>query len=191
MNSSRFSNIALVVEHDCETRFPKSNTNFSRKSTGVEQSMALRFKIADEGGKRDKDWQRVNTYIADVLKDVHVLYSKLARLQGDFTGDELMKLEKISERILDVGSDLTSFMRDFHSGDASMASPEVYGNPHGGGGDGRIQPPQEVSDVSGDFESEIDNEDDDEFSDFKDESSDDEFEKKPEEKSDKKIEENT
>lgn len=63
--------------------------------------------------ENEADWQRVNSYVADVLKDCHVLYAKLARLQGDFNGSDLEKLEQISTQVLDMGVELSNFSRDF------------------------------------------------------------------------------
>ena len=93
----------------------------------------------------DADWQRVNSYIADVLKDAHVLYAKLARLQGDFGGAELDQLQKISEAVLVLGDELSVFSKDFYDGKYRMQQSEfTYGDqggapiPTGGGG---AQPP--------------------------------------------------
>lgn len=86
---------------------------------------------------RDAEWQRVNSYIADVLKDSHVLYAKLARLQGDFTGHELRELEKISEDVLSVGEMLSHFSKNFYDGKINMADSQTqYGDDGGGGGGG-------------------------------------------------------
>lgn len=77
--------------------------------------------------ERDQEWQRVNSYVADVLKDTHVLYAKLARLQGDFAGSELGELEKISESVLNLGEQLSRFMKAFHEGDATMLKSKIFG----------------------------------------------------------------
>ena len=94
---------------------------------------------------RDAEWQRVNSYIADVLKDTHVLYAKLARLQGDFIGRELDELEKISESVLSLGEELSQFSKAFYEGKLSMAEGDLaYGTPPGGapqGGEGHTAPP--------------------------------------------------
>ena len=79
------------------------------------------------GTDRDAEWQRVNSYIADVLKDSHVLYAKLARLQGDFGGEELMNLEKISEYVLEIGGKLSSFSKAFYEGRADISTDEQFG----------------------------------------------------------------
>jgi hypothetical protein len=71
-----------------------------------------------------KEWQRVNSYIADVLKDAHVLYAKLARLQSDFAGEELDRLLQISENVLVTGETLSKFSRDFYEGRLEMAKTE-------------------------------------------------------------------
>jgi len=82
---------------------------------------------------RDAEWQRVNSYIADVLKDTHVLYAKLARLQGDFIGGELSELEKISEEVLALGEELSKFSKAFYDGKLQMAESDMaYGSPQGG-----------------------------------------------------------
>lgn len=95
------------------------------------------------------EWQRVNSYIADVLKDSHVLYAKLARLQGDFVGEEFDRLAKISEAVLHIGDELSSFSKAFYEGKYDMAQTEFsYGNPGpgqgGGGGGGQGPAPQQA-----------------------------------------------
>jgi len=69
---------------------------------------------------RDAEWQRVNSYVADILKDIHVLYAKLARIQADFTGDELGELEKVSEAILSLGEQISAFSKNFYEGRLDM-----------------------------------------------------------------------
>jgi len=76
---------------------------------------------------KDSEWQRVNSYIADVLKDAHVLYAKLARLQGDFAGTNLEELEKISENVLDIGGKLSAFSKAFYEGRVEIAREGIYG----------------------------------------------------------------
>lgn len=84
-------------------------------------------KIASE--ERGAEYQRVNSYIADVLKDTHVLYAKLARLQGDFRGKELDELVTISEDVLEIGNSLSKFSRAFYEGEyESVKSEFVYGD---------------------------------------------------------------
>ena len=91
-------------------------SKFSDISRAIETNLKMKLATVD----RDAEWQRVNTYIADCLKDGHVLYSKLARLQSD--------LEKISESVLDVGSSLSEFSRTFFEGRSSMTLPDVFGS---------------------------------------------------------------
>lgn len=100
-------------------------SNFSRIARSVQKTVASHVKLATSD--RDAEWQRVNSYIADVLKDAHVLYAKLARLQGDFTGVELDGLEKISEDVLSIGGKLSSFSKAFYEGKASMSEEETFG----------------------------------------------------------------
>lgn len=98
-------------------------TPFARVASQVQKDVSVRVSTSDT----DAEWQRVNSYIADVLKDTHVLYAKLARLQGDFAGSELEGLEKISEDVLNIGSKLSSFSKAFYEGKASMAETEQFG----------------------------------------------------------------
>lgn len=77
----------------------------------------------------DAEWQRVNSYIADVLKDCYVLFAKLARLRGDFAGAELAKLDGISSKVRDMGQELASFSKAFTEGEYSMHKKEQYGGP--------------------------------------------------------------
>lgn len=105
---------------------------FAQIAADVEALMS-RFSAVD----RDSEWHRVNSYIADVLKDSHVLYAKLARLQNDFAGAELSQLEKISEEVLSLGKSLSQFSKDFYDGKYSMTPSETqYG--------GQQQAPQQT-----------------------------------------------
>lgn len=76
------------------------------------------------------EFQRVHSYIADCAKDASVLYAKLARLQGDFRGEELETLIKVSESVLSISSDLQSFSKNFSEGRF-----ETVENPYAGGFD--------------------------------------------------------
>lgn len=123
------------------------------------------------GSDRNAEWQRVNSYIADVLKDAHVLYSKLARLQGDFVGSELTELEKISDDVLDLGERLSLFMKSFHTGEASMLKESQFGGAPEGGAPPGTPPPQVPSEFEPkrdeeDFEVDLDLEGSADFADF-------------------------
>jgi hypothetical protein len=109
-----------------------SESHFASVAKSVQDAVTSRIKTSSTD--RDADWQRVNSYIADVLKDAHVLYAKLARLQGDFAGAELDGLEKISEDVLDIGGKLSSFSRAFYQGKASMSETESFGEEETFGG---------------------------------------------------------
>ncbi len=99
------------------------------------------------GTDRDAEWQRVNSYIADVLKDSHVLYAKLARLQGDFGGTELDNLEKISEYVLEIGGKLSAFSKAFYEGRADISADDQFGEDGAGGEVSR--PPVNLGDLGG------------------------------------------
>jgi hypothetical protein len=107
-------------------------------ATEVEQTFRRQRAAVD----REAEWQRVHSYIADVLKDTHVLYAKLARLEGDFAGEELVRLERISEAVLALGNELSAFSKAFYEGKYSMADTEfTYGGEGGGeGGEGKAPP---------------------------------------------------
>jgi hypothetical protein len=75
----------------------------------------------------DAEWQRVNSYIADVLKDCYVLFAKLARLRGDFAGSELAKLDDISSGVRDMGQSLAGFSKAFNEGEYSMNKKTQFG----------------------------------------------------------------
>lgn len=96
---------------------------FNRVALSVSKELAHHLAASD----KDSEWQRVNSYIADVLKDAHVLYAKLARLQGDFAGVNLEELEKISEHVLDIGGKLSAFSKAFYEGRVEMALEGAYG----------------------------------------------------------------
>ena len=91
---------------------------------------AVRTAAVDE----DAEWQRVNSYIADVLKDCYVLYAKLARLRGDFAGSELSNLDDVSSKVRDMGQELAAFSKSFTEGEYSMSKKEQYGEDGGGEG---------------------------------------------------------
>lgn len=76
----------------------------------------------------DAEWQRVNSYVADVLKDCYVLFAKLSRLRGDFMGHELEELDKVASRVRDIGSALTIFSKAFTEGEYHMNKKEQFGN---------------------------------------------------------------
>jgi hypothetical protein len=118
--------------------------------------------------ERDSEWQRVNSGIADVLKDAHVLYSKMARLQGDFIGKEREKLEEISENILSIGNELSEFIKSFHDGSFEMQSDSYFGSPNGAPqGTPPPQIPQEFESRSEmDLDSEIDEDEEDDMGEF-------------------------
>ena len=100
---------------------------FNRVALQIFQHMNPRISASD----KDAEWQRVNSYIADILKDAHVLYAKLARVQGDFAGSELEDLEKISEDVLNIGGKLSAFSKAFYEGKVNMNESEAYGESDG------------------------------------------------------------
>jgi hypothetical protein len=160
---SRFANIASEVE--AALSHPHVPTQpFREVASGLREAAAK---------DRDQEWQRVNSYIADVLKDAHVLYSKLARLQGDFIGTERNELEKISESVLDIGEKLSHFMKAFHSGEADMLGQTAFGEEGAPPG----TPPPEIPGEfggkeelpKGDFEEEIRLDEEGDLSEFEEE----------------------
>lgn len=175
---SRFAHVAAEV--DAFLSHPKRP---ERPFHQTARSVASRVDVA-AAKDRDQEWQRVNSYIADVLKDAHVLYSKLARLQGDFVSPERDELETISGSVLDLGEQLSQFMKKFHSGEADMLGQSAFGGGEGGAPEGTPPPtiPGEFEEVPGaegpegeeapkekseeDFDTEIQLEEEDEFSEF-------------------------
>ncbi len=146
--------------------------DLGKRFSDVASEVAGRVAYGEEPTEQqhDADWQRVNSYIADVVKDAHVLYSKLARLQGDFIGGELDHLEKISSKVLDLGEQLSTFMKAFHEGDASMMKEKQFGGGQGGGAPSGTPPPaipSEFKRPEEDFETDLDLEGDgDDFKGF-------------------------
>jgi hypothetical protein len=98
----------------------------------------------------DAEWQRVNSYIADVLKDCYVLFAKLARLRGDFAGSELAKLDSVSSRVRDTGQELAGFSKSFTEGEYSMSKKEQYGEEGGEGMD--VEIPSDFEPSAEDFD---------------------------------------
>jgi hypothetical protein len=100
------------------------------------------------GTDEDAEWQRVNTYVADILKDCYVLFAKLARVRGDFAGKELSKLDSISNGIREIGQQLTSFSKAFTEGQYTMNRREQFGDLGPSGGPGGSSPEVEDFDFS-------------------------------------------
>jgi len=96
----------------------------------------------------DSEWQRVNSYIADVLKDCYVLFAKLARLRGDFAGSELSRLDGVSSKVRDLGQELAGFSKAFTEGEYSMSKKEQFG----GGGDDEVDIPSDFEPTAEDFD---------------------------------------
>jgi len=170
MSISSFQTQAAALSARLSGELPRHRTTFARLAAEI-AGMTLAFgEVPQQQTEHDADWQRVNSYIADVLKDAHVLYSKLARLQGDFIGGELSELEKISSVVLDLGEQLSNFMKAFHEGDVSMMKEKQYGGgqPGSGAPPGTPPPsiPAEFKRPEEDFETELDLEGDDDFKGF-------------------------
>lgn len=97
----------------------------------------------------DAEWQRVNSYIADVLKDCYVLFAKLARLRGDFAGSELAKLDGTSAKVRDLGQELAGFSKAFTEGKYAMNKKEQFG----GEGEGMdVDVPSDFEPTAEDFD---------------------------------------
>lgn len=113
----------------------KTSSRLASVSNEVHLSLGGNPIIA--GAERDAEWQRVNSAIADVLKDSSVLFSKLARLQGDFTGRERDELEDIGNEVRGVTDKLSKFSSEFYAGELEMRTSDTpfnYGGPPAGGG---------------------------------------------------------
>ena len=119
---------------------------------------------------RDTEWYRVNSYIADILKDLAMTYSKIARLQQDFTGKENDDLSKIAEKVLSLGGEMGEFMEAFHEGKSSMVQEQVFGGTPNNAVPENAPPPEipaEFQKPDEDFEAELNLEgDDEELKDF-------------------------
>lgn len=124
MTTSSFRSVAADVQKAMAGR---PRTEFSRIASEVQAALG---RVAAQD--RDAEWQRVNSYVADVLKDSHVLYAKLARLQGDFAGEELARLSKVSEAVLAIGDDLSQFSKAFYEGKYDMLQNEFSYGAEGG-----------------------------------------------------------
>jgi hypothetical protein len=116
-----------------------SHPTFSKIAAEISVMIQSRTRIKT-AAERDAEWHRVNSYIADILKDVHMTYAKLARLQSDFTGDELVQLEELSERILSLGSSMSKFSKAFYEGQFNMLPADTTFGGGGGGGGGAGMP---------------------------------------------------
>lgn len=134
------------------------------------------------GNDPDAEWQRVNSYIADVLKDCYVLFAKLARLRGDFAGQELSSLDDISAKVRDLGQELSGFSKAFTDGEYAMNRKEQFG---GSQNPSDVDVPKDFEPTAEDFDfspqAEQGQSDEPEVEDF-------EGKKEPEKKSEKKQE---
>ncbi|HES59694.1 MAG TPA: hypothetical protein ENO18_04610, partial [Caldithrix sp.] len=117
LNMTRYNvaKVASEIANDPKLEVVSKPTHLARVATEVQQSLQVAA-----SKDQDAEWHRVNSYIADILKDAHVLYAKLARLQSDFSDVELAKLEKISERVLELGGQLSQFSKGFYEGRIEM-----------------------------------------------------------------------
>lgn len=143
---SQLAQVAAEVSKSLR-QAPQANVHQSRLaalSGEVAKTLRQRHAAVD----REAEWQRVHSYIADVLKDTHVLYAKLARLEGDFAGEELARLERVSEAVLALGNELSSFSKAFYDGKYDMAQTEfAYGEESSGGGGEAPSPAPEESPI--------------------------------------------
>jgi len=133
MSDSILNKVATDVEQSLKPR-----SILAKAASVVNRELSNRIAFVD----RDAEWQRVHSYIADALKDLHVLYAKLARLQGDFGGSELENLNEISEKVLDLGEQMSKFSREFSKGDLRMVQSMTF---EGGQGQGRQPSPNPQS----------------------------------------------
>jgi len=124
-------------------------SHFSQVAAQVHTAVQSRLGAAVD---MDAEKQRVNSYIADVLKDSHVLYAKLARLQGDFKGMEAQDLMEISQKVLALGDELSKFAKAFRDGEVNMADTSFAYGDEGGGAPEPAPPP--VPEEGGDEEEE-------------------------------------
>ena len=90
-------------------------SEFARIASQVHNKLS-RTAAAD----KDQEWQRVNGQLADLLKDIFMANSKVARIQADFKGEELDRLMKISEAVMALGEELASFFKAFYEGRLEM-----------------------------------------------------------------------
>jgi hypothetical protein len=127
---SRFRNTAASVRDTIgapvSSGTPNKVLKVSRLATASNEVLqALGVKTAKSDVERNSEWQRVNSSIADVLKDSSVLFSKLARLQGDFTGPERDELEDIGNDVRSISDRLSKFSSEFYAGELNMRTPET------------------------------------------------------------------
>lgn len=101
-------------------------SDFATVAAEVQKNLVQKFRFSTD--ENDAEFQRVHSAIADVLKDAHMMYSKLVRLQGDFRGQEQDRLVQISEAVLSIGDELSSFDKSFYDGKLKMVQNDfTYG----------------------------------------------------------------
>ncbi len=117
-------------------------SHFAHVAAQVHSALQSRLGAAVD---MDAEKQRVNSYIADILKDSHVLYAKIARLQGDFKGTEAEQLFELGQKVLGLGDELSRFAKAFSDGEASMADTSFsYGDDGSGGGQAPAPAPEQA-----------------------------------------------
>jgi len=168
MTHYNIAKVASEIANDPKLEVVSKPTHLAKVATEVQQNL----KIA-ASKDQDAEWHRVNSYIADILKDAHVLYAKLARLQSDFSDVELAKLEKISERVLELGEQLSQFSKGFYEGKIEMVKEFSYSGP---GGSAQLEVSKEEPEsaeepTEADLDIELDLEGESDFSDYEEEES--------------------
>ena len=121
-------------------------SHFSQVAAEVHSALQSRLGAAVD---MDAEKQRVNSYIADILKDSHVLYAKIARLQGDFKGTEAEQLFDLGQKVLALGDELSRFAKAFSEGEAAMADTSFS---YGDEGGGEAPPPAPAPEEGGEEE---------------------------------------
>ncbi len=125
MSTSNFAKVASEVHKAISVGESKPKSKIFNK---VAREVHWNITAVD----RAAEWQRVNSAIADILKDQSMSYSKLARLQGDFAGPELDNLQKIAESILMIGDEMSKFAKSFYDGKFRMQESEIVYGEQGG-----------------------------------------------------------
>lgn len=128
MTHYNLAQVATEIAIDSRLEIISKPTLVAKVATEVKKSLESKVAAIKD---QNAEWHRVNSYIADILKDAHVLYAKLARLQGDFAETELDKLEHVSEKVLELGSELSSFSKGFYEGRIEMVKEFSYSGPGG------------------------------------------------------------
>jgi hypothetical protein len=154
-------------------------SEFAKVASQVHNKLS-RTAATDKGA----EWQRVNGSLADILKDCYMMVSKVARVQADFKGEELDRLMKISEAVMALGEEFSSFFKAFYDGRLEMVEGGLQFGENSGGAQIPVPSPEAAMQLFGEGEEAPEGGEGEEASEGEEETYDEKSEEKPKSKED-------